>query len=237
MADIAAGEVFTSVAPGKSVTPGRLNNHVNGATILPAFVFAKAAQASPALGDFLLICDAAGTVLKKVTLTNLFAAQTADAAAGVASLRTLGNTGNKAAPGATTPQLAATNVFTGLTNKFVHIRGTVGATATAGAGLDSGTAVIGSNSSDIAGGVILTPAGTPAAGVQATITFDQSYSTTPQVYLIPFSDTAWAAQITPNKALRVGTVNLGSFTIVNTSTPLTAGTAYTYAYLVIGIGP
>jgi hypothetical protein len=237
MPDIQAGEVFTSVSPGKSVTPGRLNNHVNGATILPAFIFGKAAG-TPALTDLVVWCDATGTTLKKVTLANLFGAQNADAAAGTASLRTLGNTGNKAAPGATTPGLTFDNDFTGR-NHFAHINTDTNPPAiTAGAALGAGgTATLAANSGDLCGQVTLTPAGVPTANAKLfNITFNKVFVTNPPiVILVPYGINAVAAmQGTKAVIVNPATLTTAQFEVNSNTTPLTAGTVYIFNYLCIG---
>jgi hypothetical protein len=70
--EIAAGEVFTDVSPGKSVTSTRLNNHVNGGTVLPGAI-TNQTDVSTALAsdDTLLIHDQSASGLKKVQAQNL----------------------------------------------------------------------------------------------------------------------------------------------------------------------
>jgi hypothetical protein len=65
MADLVAGETFAD--GGAAVTGARLNNHVNGATIDPAFISAKA-LVTPVAGDHLLIRQAGSGLLKKATV-------------------------------------------------------------------------------------------------------------------------------------------------------------------------
>ena len=72
MADISGGETWVE---GEQVTGGRLNNHVNGAVIQPAFVSTKTLMASGDLAgnDSLLMYDLSATALKRTTVTNLLA--------------------------------------------------------------------------------------------------------------------------------------------------------------------
>lgn len=71
-AQIQKGETFTDVSPGKSVTSTRLNNHVDGAILLPGCV-TEQTDVSTALAsdDTLLIHDTSASGLKKVQAQNL----------------------------------------------------------------------------------------------------------------------------------------------------------------------
>lgn len=72
MADLQGGEVFTTGSPGNLVTAGRLNNHVNGGTVLSGFVTGKTEKTTPDPDDMLVIADsAAANGLKKVRISNL----------------------------------------------------------------------------------------------------------------------------------------------------------------------
>ena len=67
MAQIQKGETFTDVSPGKSVTSTRLNNHVDGATVLPGAITEQTDLAAAiATADYYLVYDASAAGLKKV---------------------------------------------------------------------------------------------------------------------------------------------------------------------------
>jgi len=75
-AELAAGEVFTDVSPGKTVTSTRLNNHVNGAAIQVGAISNRADVGANAtdVADCVIfqdVSDGASTVPKKATLANL----------------------------------------------------------------------------------------------------------------------------------------------------------------------
>lgn len=240
MADLASGEVFVD---GQAVTGARLNNAVNGATILPGFV-SRLVAGTPIVGDYVVWSDAAtGLVLKKVTLTNLFSLITADGADGVASLRTLGFTGQKAAKGSATPQLTADNSLTGR-NHITHLTGdianqptcTVNAVNTTGAGVGA-TATLGVQGCDWFGQVLLTPSGTPGASAKMfTInTFHLSFVTNaPAVFIIPINAAAVIAFQAAGKAVVQANVTTSGFEVWSGTTALSAGTAYALGYLALG---
>ena len=74
MAQILAGETFTDIAPGKTVTSGRLNNHINGAQLLNGAVIDQVEKVVTVPADTVLLGDstlAEGAAPKKVQLTNL----------------------------------------------------------------------------------------------------------------------------------------------------------------------
>lgn len=65
--EFAAGETFTDVSPGKSVTSTRLNNHVNGGTLLLGAITNRTDLSTAiASDDALLIYDTSAAGLKKV---------------------------------------------------------------------------------------------------------------------------------------------------------------------------
>ncbi len=72
MNDIQKGRTFTDTPPGNSVTAADLNNLVDNATILPAFVGEKPA-AEPDPADYLLIYQASTAQFCKVTAGQLAA--------------------------------------------------------------------------------------------------------------------------------------------------------------------
>jgi hypothetical protein len=75
MSQISKGETFTDVAPGKTVTSTRLNNHVDAATLLPGAITDQTTLADPvADGDYFLVgdvSDGSATGPKKVQAQNL----------------------------------------------------------------------------------------------------------------------------------------------------------------------
>lgn len=226
MADLAAGEVFVD---GQSGTAARLNNHVNGATILPGFM-ARLAASTPVVGDYVHWGKADGTAHGKVTITNLFSLLAVDAAVGVGSLRTIGTGAQQAAPG---DFLTDSNIFTGTKQSFRHIgvNGPIASIA-AGAALGGGTAVLGSGSSDMAGFITLTPGAGTTTGTTAIVTFGTNYSAGPWVFLVPFNANALAAQGS-TKGINVSASAAGSFTIQSGNTALTNGTVYQYVYFCV----
>ncbi len=71
-AQILKGETFTDVSPGKSVTSTRLNNHVDGATLLPGCITEQTdVSTAIATDDTLLIHDQSASGLKKVQAANI----------------------------------------------------------------------------------------------------------------------------------------------------------------------
>lgn len=74
MGQFTKGETFTDVSPGKTVTSTRLNNHVDGATLLNGAVLDQTEKTITVAADTVLLGDstlAASGVPKKVQLTNL----------------------------------------------------------------------------------------------------------------------------------------------------------------------
>lgn len=74
MSQLNAGETFTDVAPGKTVTSTRLNNHVAGATLLNGAILDQTEKTTPVAADVLLLGDstlAASGIPKKVQVQNL----------------------------------------------------------------------------------------------------------------------------------------------------------------------
>ncbi len=57
MSQLNAGEVFTDTSPGKTLTSTRLNNHVNGGTLLNGAVLDQAEKTTPLATDTLLLGD------------------------------------------------------------------------------------------------------------------------------------------------------------------------------------
>lgn len=237
MADyITAGEVFTGSAPDKSVTPTRLNHHVTGLRILPAFMDSATHAAPAALTDVVLCANAAFSAFNMPTLTQLFAAQVADAAAVIASLRTIGTGALQAAPG---NFLTLQNAFTGTRQSFRHIGSAGGASIspTGGAGSaglgTTGTSALGSGSGDLAGFITLQPSGGTygTSALAATVSFVTAFSAAPWVFLVPYNQTAIAAMQT-GKALNV-VASAGSFDIMTGTTALVGGTTLQFQYLCI----
>lgn len=230
MGQIVAGEVFTGSVPGKSVTPTRLNAHVNNAVLDDGAVTEQGA-ATPALTDSIMFYDLSGTALAKATLTALFGIQVVDAIAATGSLRTIGIGAQAAAPG---NFRALENVFTGTTQQFKHIKGTTGIGIAANANLGaSGTATLGANSSDISGGINIHAQGAGlSAGILATVTFGVPYAATPQIILVGY-DLATLGVQAASRAMYVTTPTENGFNISN-GTVLIAGD-YVLAYIVIGI--
>ncbi len=230
MADLAAGEVFVDAG---IVNGTRLNNHVNGATILPGFI-SRLTATTPVAADFVVWGSADGTIIKKVTITNLFSLITSNAAAGTPSLRSIGTTSVEAAPGNI---LALANTFTGLTQTFKHISATAaGSIAADSAGLGStGTATRGSGSGDLAGFITLTPGGTGigTSSLAATITFGTAYASGPWVFLVPYNQAAIAAMQGAKAVNAVADAGGANFTITTGSAALTSGTDYQFQYLCV----
>lgn len=76
MAQIQKGETFTDVSPGKSVTSTRLNNHVDGAILLPGAITEQTTVGTAiAADDTLLIHDQSASGLKKVEAQNILPPQ------------------------------------------------------------------------------------------------------------------------------------------------------------------
>lgn len=72
MAQIQKGETFTDVSPGKSVTSTRLNNHVDGAVLLPGAITEQTdVSTAIAADDTLLLHDQSASGLKKVLAQNI----------------------------------------------------------------------------------------------------------------------------------------------------------------------
>lgn len=74
MSQINKGETFTDVSPGKIITSTRLNNHVDGATLLNGAVLDQLEKTVTVADDCVLLGDSAlasSGVPKKVKLTNL----------------------------------------------------------------------------------------------------------------------------------------------------------------------
>jgi hypothetical protein len=238
MGDINSAEVFTSVVPGNAVTATRLNNDINAAVIQPSFLSSKS-DISPVLADSVLVYQLSGTRLIGPTLTHFFAAQIVDAAFATGSLRTLGNSGNKAAPGATTPGLAIDNTYTGR-QTFNHIGAStpgvavaVNAVDTTGAGVGA-TAVLAAGSTDTYGRITLTPAGVPGASVvQCTLTFGSAFISAPFPDIYPYESNALTVQATVRQ-VRVSGVTTALFALTSGPTALVAGTSYVFGYHVFG---
>jgi hypothetical protein len=234
MAKFSKGETFVD---GEAVTGTRLNALVDSANALPGLISEFSSGVTPALSDRPLLYDVSGTALISPTLTDVFAAQVTDAAAGTASLRTLGYTGNKAAPGATTPDLTASNTFTGTLQKVKHLAGTTGASIaadTAGLGTTgTPTADLGTGSSDV-GGFISLHTGNVAGGTGVTcavITFGVTFASAPWFMLVPYNSNANGAQA-GGKALTVSATTT-QCTITTGSQALATATTYNYQYVVI----
>lgn len=228
MADVSAGETF---ATGQTVTDVRLNNHVNGLTILPSFVSAKP-SITPVGTDRLLSYQISGSLLNAPTITAILALQVIDAVATIGSMRTLGIGANQAAQGSAVPTKAADNTFTGTSNHFKHIVGTLGATISAGPGVGTGSATLLSKANDMAGLITFVVASGVANAIAGTVTFAQSYLVAPVVLLVPSSVNAIAQQATSRNWFV--TASATNFT-VNTGSTLPTNGAYIYAYHVLGV--
>lgn len=98
MAKLQKGKDFTTGSPFSGAD---LNSLVDAATILPGAITEQSAV-TPAGADTVMVYSAAATALGKCTVTQLFAAQSSDAAAGTPSIRTLGTGAQQAAPGNST---------------------------------------------------------------------------------------------------------------------------------------
>jgi len=72
MADIRAGETFDDTTTGKRLDATRLNNHVNGAVILPESISART-EVTPVTGDYVTFWDASASpsVIAKATFGNI----------------------------------------------------------------------------------------------------------------------------------------------------------------------
>lgn len=57
MSQIAKGETFTDVSPGKTVTSTRLNSHVDNAVLLNGAVLDQTEKTTPVAADTLLMGD------------------------------------------------------------------------------------------------------------------------------------------------------------------------------------
>lgn len=68
MADLSSGESFVD---GQTVTAARLNNMINGGTVLQGFISAKS-DVAPTTDDFFVYYDTASATLKKTTIAELF---------------------------------------------------------------------------------------------------------------------------------------------------------------------
>ena len=74
MSQLLAGETFTDVTPGKTVTSTRLNNHVAGAVLLNGAVIDQAERTTPNAADTLLLGDSTNpntSVPQKIQIGNL----------------------------------------------------------------------------------------------------------------------------------------------------------------------
>lgn len=101
MADLSSPETWADSGANAAVNAARLTNHVNGATILPAFISGKS-TVSPASGDTAIFFQASSGNLVKATLSSilgLVSLPAVDPVAGTAGSRTLGTGAQQAAPG------------------------------------------------------------------------------------------------------------------------------------------
>lgn len=71
MADLSKGYTFSGSAPNNEVTATKLNDLVDAATILPAFITGKAEEALLASNDYFVFYDASAAAFKKVSKANL----------------------------------------------------------------------------------------------------------------------------------------------------------------------
>lgn len=232
MADISKGTTFVD---GSSYHATSFNNLVDDATILPAFVSAKPAT-SPATDDKVLLYDASGTALIAPTVADVLDLQIKDAAAGTASMRTLGTSNTQAAQGNLVAYLGTSQTFTGVANKFKHIGGTSGVTIAvnvAGAGTGA-TASLSSGATDISGQITLnTGTGVATSTLLCTITFASAYSSAPGVMFVPVNTAAWQTVGTANKAVVVASTTT-AFTLTSGSVAIADGTTFTFRYAIFG---
>jgi len=141
----------TTFVDGGSYHGTDLNNLVDNATANAALITGQT-TASPATTDSLLFYDLSGTALAQNTVANVLDLQLKDAAANVASMRTLGTGSSQAAQGNLVPYLASSNIFTGAAQQIKHVKGTIGVTVAANAGLGvGGTATLATGSADLFG--------------------------------------------------------------------------------------
>jgi hypothetical protein len=101
MADVTAGETFADTGAGAAVNATRLNNHVAGLVIIPAF-FSGKSSATPLSGDYVLFLQNSSGQIRKATWSTalgLVALPAVDPVAGTAGSRTLGTGAQQAAPG------------------------------------------------------------------------------------------------------------------------------------------
>lgn len=95
----------------------------------------------------------------------------------------------------------------------------------------TGTASVGTGSTDVAGSITITPSGTGiVAGSQATLTFNKAYTNGTFVILTPANTNAAAAEALLGVYV---TSNTTTFDL-NVNIALTTGTAYVWNYQVIG---
>lgn len=243
MADITAGLTFVD---DDTYAAGDLNTLVGNAVINPALITGKSAVA-PATTDNVLISDTSNSgALIKNTIAVVLDLQLKDAAAGTASMRTLGTGGQQAAQGNLVPYLvggndiAGINSFSGVSLSVKHlISAATGSGITiapnTGAG-STGTASLLAGSTDMSGIIILTPSGTgiTANTVQCTITFGGTYTTAPQVLIAPFDQSTTDNQATAGKGV-TATPSATAFTLKSgASTALTTGVAMKFVYMVHG---
>lgn len=118
MQQFEGGEVFTNVAPGKTVTADRLNNHINGAAATNGLVIDQAALARPiAETDWILVGDntqADALPPAKVTVANLLPEGMRNGSKNYA----LGSSANPAVSYAVTLAPAATAYAAGMVVRF-----------------------------------------------------------------------------------------------------------------------
>lgn len=102
-----------------------------------------------------------------------------------------------------------------------------GAAPTVANGAQTTGSTVVAGSTDVAGAIQFTTTATPAAGVQATVTFSRTFTVPPAVVLCWNGATAGTV-LTANATATGFTISVG--------TALAASTTYTVAYVVIGLG-
>ena len=170
------------------------------------------------------------------TLTNILLLQVKDAAAGVASMRTLGTGSMQAAQGSAVAYLGLSQTFTGPQTKLTKVGFVAsgsGLTIVAGAGLMPTPTLLTVSGTDNYGLISITPsANSGTSAVICTVTFGVAFGSTPLIVLIPKSSAAITGQAAA-RLLVVSSDAAGSFNLTSGTLGLASGVPYTYAFLAI----
>lgn len=131
-----------------------------------------------------------------------------------------------AAPITTSAALTSTAA---LTSQSLNGTGPAPAAAVVTAGAGAGSTATQLKGHDLGGSVLITAAGTPAAGVVANITFGTALATAPVSVVVTIVDTT----ASPNTALAAGAANFSTTGFSVSSAVMTAAHAYLVSWVVV----